>query len=113
MKGILSIMPRSNKTMIHNLQVAINQNGGGPIMIDKIQFFSEEQHRPISLYRIKQPKTPTDDDKRKYATLFESPSQIQVVLFLRDYWYNMNNMEIPTDNEEWNEIKKKKGIVFG
>ena len=98
-------MPASNKTMIHKLQTAINQNGG-KILINTIQFFSEEQNRPITLYKICEPGKVKGSRRRM---LFDTPSQLQVVLFLRDYWYNMNNMEIPTDNPEWEEVKKKKG----
>lgn len=101
-------MPASNKTMIHKLQTAINQNGGR-ILFNTIQFFSEQQDRPITIYKICEPG-PKKGAKRK--VLFETPSQIQVVLYLRDYWYNMNGQEIPIDNEEWNNIKKAKGIVF-
>ena len=31
---------------------------------------------------------------------------IQILLFLRDYWFEMNGWDIPTDNEMWNEIKQ-------
>lgn len=98
-------MPASNRTMIHKLQTAINQNGG-VILIDRVQFYSKEQQRPISYYKIC-----TKVANRKQL-LFKTSSQIQVVLFLRDYWFNMRGLEIPTDNEMWNEIKKVNGIQF-
>lgn len=100
-------MSQSNKTMIHKLQTAINQHGGC-ILIDRVQFYSEEQDRPISLYKISTPGEVMKNGKRKKEELFLTPSQIQVVLYLRDYWYNMQGMEIPTDNEMWEKIKKKK-----
>lgn len=99
-------MPTSNKTMIHKLQTAINQHGG-LILLDKAQFFSEDQNRPITIYKVC-----TRTATKKKEVLFDTTSQIQVVLYLRDYWYWMNNKEIPTDNEMWNEVKKQKGIVF-
>lgn len=104
-------MPASNRTMIHKLQTAINQNGGC-ILLDRVQFYSEEQDRPISLYKISTPGEIGNNGKRKKDVLFTTPSQIQVVLFLRDYWYNMQGKEIPTDNEMWEQIKKEKGIIF-
>ncbi len=104
-------MPASNRTMIHKLQTAINENGGC-ILIDRVQFFSEEQGRPISLYKISTPGEVMKNGKRKKDELFLTPSQIQVVLYLRDYWYWMQGKEIPTDNEMWNDIKKEKGIEF-
>lgn len=105
-------MPASNKTMIHKLQAAINGKGE-QLLIDKIQFFSEDQNRPISLYRISKSVFNPEKGRNKKDKLFETASQIQVVLFLRDYWYYLTGQEIPTDNEMWNEIKKKQGIDFG
>lgn len=104
-------MPASNKTMIHKLQTAINMNGGC-ILIDKVQFFSEEQNRPISLYKISTPGEVMKSGRRKKDVLFMTPSQIQVVLYLRDYLYWLQGKEIPTDNEMWEKIKKEKSIIF-
>ena len=104
-------MPVSNKTMIHKLQTAINTNGGC-ILIDKIQFYSQDQDRPISLYKISTPGEVMKNGRRKKDVLFETPSQIQVVLYLRDYWWWIQGKPVPTDNEMWNEIKREKGIVF-
>ena len=103
-------MPASNRTMIHKLQNAINQNGGR-ILYEKSQFFSEEQNRPVTLYRISQSMT-SDTGKKTKLKLFESPSMIQIVLFLRDVWYTMNNKELPTDNEDWERIKELKHVDY-
>ena len=99
-------MSASNRVMIHKLQTAINNNGG-IILLDKAQFFSDDQQRPITIYKVCTRKA-----NRKKEVLFDSTSMIQIVLYLRDYWYWMQNKEIPTDNEMWNEVKKQKGIVF-
>lgn len=101
-------MPASNRTMINKLQLAINSHGGR-ILIDKVQFYSEEQKQPVNMYRVSEPG---EVKGAKRSVLFQTASQIQVVLFLRDYWFHMQGLEIPTDNEVWNDIKKKKGIVF-
>lgn len=101
-------MPASNRMMIRKLQDAINMHGG-QILIDKAQFFSQEQNRAITIFKV---CTPKNDGTKRKNVLFDTPSQIQVVLFLRDYWYAMNGMEIPTDNEQWNEVKRAKGISF-
>ena len=45
--------------------------------------------------------------KHKNVELFKSTSQIQIVLFLRDLWFEMSGQEIPTDNAQWNSIKEK------
>lgn len=100
-------MPASNKAMIHKLQTAINQHGG-IILLDKAQFYSNDQQRPITIYKVCTKNFSTN----KKEVLFDTTSQIQVVLYLRDYWYWMSDKEIPTDNETWNKVKKEKGIVF-
>lgn len=76
--------------------------------MDKTQFYSAEENRPITIYKVCTKNFRTN----KKETLFSTPSQIQVVLYLRDFWFSMIGKEIPTDNETWNEVKKQKGIVF-
>lgn len=99
-------MPASNRVMIHKLQNAINQNGG-KILYEKAQFFSEDQNRPITVYKIAQALGSHQKEK-----LFESTSMIQIVFFLRDIWYVMQGKELPTDNAEWETIKAKKHIDY-
>lgn len=104
-------MPASNRAMIKKLQGAINNKikevGGTPLLYNTTQFFSEQQQRPITMYVV---RTVLWDDKRNrnhYIELFKSTSQIQIVLYLRDYWFKLNDWELPTDNETWNEIREK------
>lgn len=100
---------QSNSTMIHKLQNAINSKGH-KLLYNKTQFYSEQQDRPVTMYSIKQVVEGTDKKgkpKNHYIELFQTCSQIQVVLFLRDYWYDINGWEVPTDNEQWNEAKQK------
>lgn len=93
-------MPNSNKVMIHKLITAINR-AGGKILMDRVQFFSEEQNRPITIYKI-------NEVMGKKRTLFETASQLQVVMFLRDYWFIVEGKELPTGQAEWNRIRKQK-----
>lgn len=76
-------------------------------MYSTTQFYSEKQDRPITVYHIKQ--AVYDDNKEKFCNqeLFNSTSQIQIVLFLRDLWYSLNGIELPTDNEQWNAIRDR------
>ena len=99
-------MPRSNSAMIHKLQQAINVNGGGPLMYNKTQFYSAQQDRPVTLYTVKKAIYDETRGRNSYKELFSSTSQIQIVLFLRDYWFEMNGWEVPTDNEKWNKAKE-------
>lgn len=103
-------MPASNRTMIHRLQNAINSKGG-KILYEKTQFFSNDQKRPVSIYRLSQ-SLETKDSRHKKEKLFESTSMIQLVLYLRDLWFYINGWEIPEDNETWNAVKKTKHIDY-
>lgn len=99
-------MPSSNITMVKKLQQAINTKGE-KILYTTSQFYSNEQNRPVTIYSIK--KAVFDEKKNKNVNieLFSSTSLIQIVLYLRDYWYELNGQDIPTDNEEWNKIREK------
>lgn len=96
----------SNTTMIKKLRTAINRKGER-LLYNTSEFFSEEQQRTITIYTIKRQVWNKKLQKNKNIELFHSTSQIQIVLFLRDYWYQMNNIPLPTDNEKWNEIRAK------
>ena len=98
-------MANSNRVMIHKLQNAINQNFGKKILFNKTQWYSNDQDRPVSLYVIKQAIWDEEKQKNKNIELFSSCSMIQIVLFLRDMWYELNGWEVPTDNEDWNKAK--------
>lgn len=103
-------MPSSNRTMIKRLQTAINQRFGAKLLFNKTQWYSKDQDRPVTTYVIR--KAVWNDEKQKFTNieLFKSTSEIQIVLFLRDIWYELNGWEVPTDNEMWNEIKKKQAV---
>ena len=94
----------SNTVTIHKLQQALNMRGC-KILYSTSQFYSEQQQRPITQYHIKQAVIDEDTGKNKNIELFKSTSQIQILLFLRDMWYELNGWEIPTDNEIWNNKK--------
>lgn len=94
-------MPKSNLSMIRTLMFAINTHGGR-VLLDRVQFFSEEQHRPVTLYKVCEVR---DGHKR---ALFDTASQIQVVSFLRDYWFVMDGKDLPTGQKEWNDIRERK-----
>lgn len=74
-------------------------------MYSTSQFYSDKQDRPVTIYHIKQ--AIWDEKKSKYVNqdLFQSTSQIQIVLYLRDMWYSLNGIELPKDNEQWNTLR--------
>ncbi|MBP5423806.1 MAG: hypothetical protein J6Y78_15325 [Paludibacteraceae bacterium] len=101
----------SNTTTIHKLQQAINSRGG-KVLYSTSQFYSDKQERPVTMYSIKQAYYDEDAGKHRSIELYKTTSQIQIVLFLRDMWFEMNGWEIPTDNEEWNKAKAKGGMSY-
>lgn len=89
------------------LQTACNRLFGVKLLINTRQWFSDDQNRAVTQYVIMQ--TVKNDDKNKDINieLFKTYSQVQLVLFMRDKWYELNGWEIPHNNEEWEEVKNK------
>ena len=82
--------------MIYKLQVALNAHNMR-IILSRQQFFSEEQNRPVTIYKVSQSRA--TDIKVQHIELFTSASQIQIVLFLRNLWYAYNGNPIPPTNQ--------------
>lgn len=97
----------SNSTIIHKLQHAINDKGGR-ILYQTSQFYSNEKNKPMTIYHIKQAVWDENRHRNKNVELFSSASQLQIVLYLRDMWYEMNNWPIPDDNQVWNKKKEER-----
>ena len=98
---------QSNSTMIRKLQRAINEKFHYGVLINHTQWYSESQDRPITTITIKK-NLPREKDQKysKTIELFKTTSEIQVILFLRDLWYELNGWEVPTNNPVWEEAKK-------
>ena len=97
---------------IKKLQKAININFDKKILVNKSQFYSDRSEKIIEMIVIKQAVWDAEKHKIVNIKLFESTSDIQIVLYLRDLWYRLNGWEIPTDNKQWEDIKKKKELVI-
>lgn len=91
-------MPHSNSDMIHRLQVALNSKGMR-ILCNRSQFYSEQQNRPVTIYKVMQSVFDENTGKNRHIELFSSASQIQVVLFMRNFWFLIQGKEIPPTNE--------------
>lgn len=91
---------------IKKLQRAINEKFDAKILINKTQYYSENTQKPLEILVIKQAIWNEEKQKFKNIEVFSSPSDVQIVLWLRDYWYQLNGWEVPTDNEEWNKAKE-------
>lgn len=92
--------------LINKLQKGINANGG-KIIINHTQFYSEQRKGAVGMYTIKQAYWNPEKERTESYEIYSSYSQLQTLLFLRDYWNKMNGWEIPTDNIEWNEAKER------
>ena len=100
-------MAKKYTATIKKLQNAINTKFQESILVNKSQFKSEKNDKILELIIVK--KAIWDENKGKYRNIeiFSSTSDVQIVLFLRDYWYELNGWEVPTDNEEWVKAKQK------
>lgn len=100
---------RNYLAMAKRLQKAIRKTYGINILINSQQWYSSDKDCAITVYNIKQ--AVYDETKKRYVNidLFKSYSQVQLVLFLRDYWYDLHGWDIPTDNPIWEELKKQYG----
>ncbi len=96
-------------TKIKKLQLAINTKASRRITLNTTQWYSDRVGRPINKYHVKRQVEP---QSRNYEELFSSYSNLQIVLFLRDYWYLLNEEPLPVDNEMWNEIREKNKDVY-
>ena len=105
-------MPTSNTQMIYKLQFALNSRGM-KILCNRSQFYSDKQNRPVTMYKVAQSIWVPETQRYTHKTIFSSTSQIQVVLFMRNLWYLINDKEIPPTNRmkgaaeferKWNEF---------
>lgn len=92
--------------MIKKLRGAINGKGE-KLLYSTSEFFSEEQNRPITIYTIKKAIWDEKRGRNKNVELFHSASQIQIVLFLRDYWFKINGWELPEADDKWTAMRRK------
>lgn len=98
-------MTRQYLSVTRKLQRAINKNTDCPLLINIGQWYSEDKGCPITVYTVKQACKPENGKKRNNIVIFKTYSQLQLLLFFRDYWYKLNGWEVPTDNEKWETIK--------
>lgn len=90
---------------IKTLQRALEFEGE-LISISTNQFYSMDKKKWVTRYYVKkQVQDPVKKNKSTQVELFSSCSQIQITLFLRDYLFEIQGKEVPTDNEIWNAAK--------
>lgn len=87
------------------LQTACNKLFGVKLLLHQRQWYSEKRDGAINQYILYQ-SINSEKGKEVNVELFRTCSQIQLVLFLRDFWYELNHWEIPHDNAEWEDVKR-------
>ncbi len=100
-------MAKAFGPQIKKLQRAINDKFDAKILLNKTQYYSAEANRALELLVIRQAVWDEYKQKFKNVELFSSASDVQIVLWLRDYWYELNGWKVPTDNESWNKVKEQ------
>ena len=90
------------------LQTACKKLFGVKLLIDQRQWYHKDRDQTMTVYTLYQ-VTIDEKDKSTKIKLFQTYSQVQLVLYMRDYWFALNGWEIPTDNKVWEEIKQKYG----
>lgn len=90
------------------LQTACKKLFGVKLLIDQRQWYHKDKDTALTVYTLYQV---TIDEKGKTSKLklFQTYSQIQLVLFLRDFFYTLNGWEVPHDNKTWEDLKQKYG----
>ena len=87
------------------LQTACRKLFGVRLLINSKQWYSEDKDMAMTFYTVQ--KIDFEDNKKISTELFRTYSQIQIVLFMRDFWYTLNGWEVPTDNPVWEKIKEQ------
>lgn len=92
---------RTSKKLISAL------NARGYQLITTTREFMGKEGQPHKYYIIN--KAVWNDTKHKYDSIeiYAATSMVRIVLYLRDMWYIENNIELPTDQAQWNQIRKE------
>lgn len=76
------------------------------LLYSKRQFMGKEG-LPHNLFVVSQAYWDAERGKYSSRELYSTTSLARMALFLRDMWYEEEGLELPTDNEMWNKIRKQ------
>lgn len=96
---------------INRLKIAIRQKSGIKLLITKKEWFSEQKQVLMPYYIISQHHYDPKTKKTTQEELFKAGNKVKVLLFLRDYWYTLNNWEIPR-GEFWDEKEERYKVRY-
>ena len=97
---------RDQSRIIRKLQRACNVVYDEHLCYNINQWYSDKHKREINRYVLHKQVFDEKAGKNIKVELFSTYSLLQMVFFMRDYWYMLNGIELPTDNEKWNEIRR-------
>lgn len=96
---------------INRLKIAIRQKSGIKLLVTTKEWFSEQKQVLMPYYIVYQHHYDEKTKKSSQEELFRCGNKIQVVLFLRDYWFKLNGWEIPKD-DYWDEKKERYNVRY-
>lgn len=100
-------MAKNYKKLIYKLQTACNKQYDARLLYNKTQIYSEKADKPVTFLCIRKAVTDPKTGKHKNIELFNTTSELYIVMFLRDYWFSLNGWEIPEGTEGWEKEKQK------
>ena len=104
---------RNQSRIIRKLQKACNVVYDEHLCYNITQWYSDTHKREINRYTLHKQVYNEKTGKSDKVELFSTYSLLQMVFFLRDYWYMLNGIELPTDNEMWVEKRKETILANG
>ena len=97
---------QATRQTIKKLQKAINIKFDQKLLYNTTQFYSEKSNSPVTVHVLKKAVWDKEKQRNRSMEIFSSTSELQIVLYLRDMWYNLNGWQIPP-NEVWEQAKQK------
>lgn len=84
------------------LRRAINYSGLRPNQITfSTKQFRGAEGKMINLYSLSE-AVKNDSGRYFNRELYSTASMLKIVFWLRDEWYRLNDLELPTDQDKWN-----------
>ena len=69
--------------------------------------FMGREGQPHNMYSVNRAIWNEEKGRYSHEELYSTTSMVRITLFLRDMWYEENEMELPTDQEAWNKIREE------
>lgn len=97
------VLTKKIRTLIN----AIYQVHGIKLTLNTQQWYTPIDNRRLTAFILKQQIYDEEKDKNVQIELFKAFGHVDIMLYLRDMWYELNGQALPTDNKKWNEKRKE------